>query len=319
MGLLQPSFASVNEASFSKSLRADKLHLGFRAWSDVEVWSAFRRLRKLYPNVDTLTLSQTAEVLSLDDSRLLFLWDFASDDGQTVDLRFLLTTVCLFSGCSLNEKGRFLLCLFDRSFRGVVSCQEVTFIAFTVSRVLEKCFILPTSSKDAGLSVRQSLAELLPSLREILASDESFSKEQVVGASDMNVLLHAIKDVYAGTPFAEVKFAMRNRRTQLRAETTTPDVASITRQILKENSAVDSESTSPVKYSPNIAFSRETRKEDALFNRDTEIAQLRAELNRANALIKALQSDQHKNSCRCVGQQTDRSLPVVELTRPPTV
>jgi hypothetical protein len=330
MGLVQSSFASITEASSKKSLRAHKLHLALRAWSDVEVWSAFRRVRKLYPNVNTLTLSQTAEVLSLDDSHLLFIWDFASEDDQTVDLRFLLTTVCLFSGCPLNEKGRFLLCLFDRSVRGVITCQELALIAFTIVHVLEKCFVLPASSKEAVLSVRRALAEYLPSLQEILANDESFAKEQVVGASDMNVLLAAIKPVYSATPFAEVKFAIRNRRTQLRAETTAgPDVASITRHILNENSQVESKPATPVTYAPNISFAK-AKSPDTLFNRDTEIAQLRNELNRANALIKALHSDDHNKNCcllkscpnykdiKSCAQQTDQTAqPIME--RPQTV
>ena len=309
MGLVQSSFAALSPETFSKSLRAHKLHLALRHWSDVKVWSAFRRVRKLSrAGQETLSLSETSEVLCLDDVHLLFLWDFASPDDQSVDLRFLLTTVCLFSGCPLNEKGRFLLCLFDRSYRGVITCHELTQIAYTVNLILHKCCPAVDSTaaiKDTILSVRRALPILIPSLADVVQDEDAFYREQVVTAADINNLLNdAIKPHYVSLPCAETKFALRQKRGTLLHQTTSSPTNSLT---VAPEQPTQQDSSNPPLQPPSTTWTTPTihfTQQAALFSRDTEVTLLREQINRANSLIAALQADlasvknQHSTNAR---------------------
>ena len=297
-------------AVWKSSLKAQKLWHMFRDWSDNDLWSALRRfhqldkgMKEMSKAVVSISQDECAHVSGLKDSRLLFLWDFLSEDDQSCDAKLLITCCCLFSGCSLRDKGRFLLGVFDSSFTGVITGHELSCALKASTHILNKCFKLPISLKDFSFSLRVSLATLLPLYKELLhkGGNDVFKSERVIGLGDFNILLDSIEPLYLKLPISDTHYAFQTLQRGGPKTNETGQDKDVLKNILYENQKLikaESETIPPIQldYKPIVDY----HIDKPHFARDQLIDSLQEQLNRANETIRALQTSiPHESICCC--------------------
>ena len=95
----------------------------FRSWNSTDLWTALRRYWNEYPKHDAwLNYADVQHILCLAEPETVFLWDtFANQGIEMMNSKEMFAAICMFCGSSMNEKGRFLLTLFDSGGRGLLS------------------------------------------------------------------------------------------------------------------------------------------------------------------------------------------------------
>lgn len=108
----------------SRALLARKI---LASWNSNDLWSCFRAYKEA--NLpENATDEDIVEILGLRDSQLLQLWEIFSVPtaiGDVVPRRELFTALAVFCGARFDDKIRFLLSVFDKSERGLLSCEDL--------------------------------------------------------------------------------------------------------------------------------------------------------------------------------------------------
>jgi len=113
--------------------------------------------------------------------------------------------ICCFSSCSLVEKGRFLISLFDDSKTGSCTGVEMVSMCTMICVVFTHCTGVIVKPKVMGSALRQHLPELVPDYAEpveLNGLEHAFKNERLVGGMELDLLLPSFREIYDELPVA---------------------------------------------------------------------------------------------------------------------
>lgn len=110
----------------------------FRSWNSTDLWTALRRYWNEFPRKEEwLTYADVTHILCLPDAECMFLWDaFANSGIEKMNRYAMFVAISMYAGCNVQEKGRFILTLFDTGMRGLISMNEFNYMIFVVLETL---------------------------------------------------------------------------------------------------------------------------------------------------------------------------------------
>ncbi len=192
----------VSRKNLENSPTAPGVRKIFRSWNSADLWSALRRYWNEFPKKEEwLTYADVAHVLcSLNDAEVMFLWDaFANSGTERMSKYAMFVAIAMYSGSSVQEKGRFILTVFDTGMRGLVSINEFSNMVFVVLETLGMAGQQSVKKKDV---VRELEAEFFA----VLMSGEDEQAKYV-------------EDVELASAFASVIKTIDNTRQTLKEGT----------------------------------------------------------------------------------------------------
>lgn len=194
----------VPPEGFIKSQRGTTLRKLFGAYTNVDIWAVYRRFRVIDDGDGWLSYDEISQVLSLSEFNLLFVFEIFSQQNELVDSREMLAVVCVFSSAKLEEKGKFLLTLFDASKTGTCTGSEIALLCCQVLHVLAKCTNSLVKVKQVNSHLQDELADLVPEYQEAAErnSEEAFQSERVIGHIELEKLLATFREAYEMLPVA---------------------------------------------------------------------------------------------------------------------
>merc|ERR550534_1249245 len=195
------------DSAWQAKARGPTLRRLFGAYLNEDLWSTLRRLKQIDDNqCEYLSFEESQQLLKIPDFHLMFLWDLFSRQNSLVLVRELLTTICVFSSAELEDKGRFLLSVFDTSRTGQSTGAEVATLCSTVLGVLARCTCAKVVKPGAVSSaLREELPSLLPQYREVLkrkgightSAEQFFESERLITMDMLGFLLPDLQATYA--------------------------------------------------------------------------------------------------------------------------
>ncbi|CAK0833997.1 unnamed protein product [Prorocentrum cordatum] len=164
-----------------------------------DCWAAKRKLRQIDDGNGNQYLSyeEVQQIVNLDDTSLLFVWDIFNQQDEFVETRELLTALCVFSAASLSDKGRFLASLFDSLQCGLNTGAELAQLCAGVLGVLARCTNTASKPKDVALMVREDLPTWVPVLQDEAVS---FEADRVIGSDELDEAIGSLRSAYGKTP-----------------------------------------------------------------------------------------------------------------------
>lgn len=186
--------------------RGPTLRKIFAAYGVQDCWAVQRRFRQIDDGDGYVGYDELQQLVSAEEFNLLFLWDLFSQQNELMDITELLTVVCLFSSARLEEKGKFLLAVFDRSKLGVCTGAEISQLCFVMLGIFSKCIGMPAAKiKEIAAELKTDLPDLVPAYQEamqLVGSEATFHKERVIHHSDLEQMLQPILSAYDRLPVA---------------------------------------------------------------------------------------------------------------------
>jgi len=191
---------------WNQTARGPTLRRLFGGYQNQDCWAVYRKYREIDDGDGYVSYEELQQAIKLAEFNLLFIWDLFSQQNELINSKELLTVVCVFSSARLEEKGRFLMSLFDDSHTGICTGAEIAQISVAVLGVLAKCSGTVVKAKEVVSLVRQDLPGLMPEYKKIVkdvGEEAAFTKERLVGHNELDKLLTSLRAAYGETPMSE--------------------------------------------------------------------------------------------------------------------
>jgi len=276
---------TCDDRQFRKSSNAILARKVMASYNSNELWSCVRSLRDAgltEPDEATQKLkeaaqgnaspksggdtsaSSTALVVSYEDFfphaglqeyQLLQLWDVFSrptKEGDVCLLNEILTAMAVFCGARLDEKTRFLLCVFDGSHRGLLNVQEILQLVNNVLTVVAKAVGVGMKPKLVKESFIDSLTEdtAIGRTFAITPEDTRWAK-RFISLEEMEGFTKPLQKIYESLPFASHPAAKEMRRPPT-AQKRTPHGQTKTGFFKKIEDDADGEKQKPKEKQPDV-------------------------------------------------------------------
>mmetsp|Transcript_156643 Transcript_156643/g.480594 ORF Transcript_156643/g.480594 Transcript_156643/m.480594 type:complete len:431 (-) Transcript_156643:49-1341(-) len=195
----------VSEEAWAKTDRGPKIRHLFGLYRSTDCWAVMRKFRQIDDGNGYVSFDELQQLLCLPEFHLFFIWDVYSQQNELIDSREFLTMVCVFSSATLEEKGRFLISLFDGTQTGRCTGAELGQLCVMVLTVLAKCTGALVKPKDVVPKLRAEFRELVPEYETRAAeqgNDQAWHKARVVGQIELDRILPTIASAYQALPLA---------------------------------------------------------------------------------------------------------------------
>mmetsp|Transcript_48291 Transcript_48291/g.127515 ORF Transcript_48291/g.127515 Transcript_48291/m.127515 type:complete len:507 (-) Transcript_48291:54-1574(-) len=209
MGAFQSSFLQiVSSATWNEYGRGEKIRQIFGAYEAQDCWAVVRRFRQMDDGNGWIDYEELQKLIGAEEFSLLFLWDLYSQQNELVNALELLTTVSIFSNARLEEKGAFLVSLFDNSKSGSCTGEEICKMCVTVATVMQRCTSVLVKAKELIPPIRKALPSLVPAYAaevESVGENVAFKVKRVFSPLELPRLLDVVRDAYLGSPLGGTK------------------------------------------------------------------------------------------------------------------
>ena len=109
-----------------------------------------------------LSFGDVQHILCVSDNEAMFLWDaFANSGIDMMNRNEMFVAICMYAGCNIAEKGRFILTLFDTGMRGLISLNELHHLIFTVLEVLGNAAQVVVKKKDIYVALESFIVDVI--------------------------------------------------------------------------------------------------------------------------------------------------------------
>jgi len=165
-----------------------------------------RKFRQVDDGNGLVSYDELQKVIFMTTHDLLYIFDIFAKQNELVDAKELLTMVCIFSSATIQEKGRFLMALFDATKTGTCTAAEIAQICQCVCAVLGKCTGNVVKPKEVTKALKAEIPEILPNqfaeAAKEYGSDKAFTEARLISQNELDMLLPSIKDSYEDCPLS---------------------------------------------------------------------------------------------------------------------
>eukprot|EP00927_Polykrikos_kofoidii_P075154 TRINITY_DN71227_c0_g1_i1.p1 TRINITY_DN71227_c0_g1~~TRINITY_DN71227_c0_g1_i1.p1 ORF type:complete len:472 (+),score=114.96 TRINITY_DN71227_c0_g1_i1:89-1504(+) len=197
---------AVPAEDWEKEARGPTLRRLFGGYTNADVWAVCRKFRQVDDGNNYVSYDELQQIVHMAEFNLLFVFDVMCQQMELIDSKELLTMICMFSSARLQEKGRFLLALFDESKCGSCTGAEVAVLMNMVFSVFARCTGSVIKPKEVTQGIKKELPTILTgeyaeACRQH-GKETAFNCERVISQGELDAILETIEQAYQMLPVA---------------------------------------------------------------------------------------------------------------------